>query len=85
MQMLYQWTIYQVSSPGLTAGSAAIDNSNLFEVKVSRSDAYLSSGNQTGQQCLATTQICAPRINPHKYNYIEGRNLVFDNFVTAID
>ena len=83
----YQWTIYQVSSPGLTAGSAAIDNSNLFEVKVSRSDAYLSSGKfRPVNNVLAqsTQNLALPVSNPHKYNYIEGRNLAFDNFVTAI-
>jgi hypothetical protein len=82
----YHWTIYQVSSSGLAAGSAAIDNSNLFEVKVSRSDAYLSSGKfRPVNNILAqsTQNLALPVSDPHMYNYIEGRNLEFDNFVTA--
>lgn len=83
----YQWTIYQVSSTGLAAGSAAIDNSNLFEVKVSRSNAYLSSGKfrpLSNILAQSTQNLALPVTHPQKYNYIEGRNLEFDNFVTAI-
>ena len=82
----YNWTIYQVSTPGLSAGSAPIDNANTFDVKVSRSNAYLSSGKfRPSSHILSQKEfdVSIPVAQPKKYNYIDGDQLEFDNYITA--
>ena len=82
----YNWTVYQASSNGFATGSAPINNNNLLEVKVSRTNAYLSSGKfRPVNNILAqfTKNLPLPVAYPHEYNYFEGENLEFDNFITA--
>ena len=82
----YNWTIYQVSTNGLAAGSPAINNSNTFDVKVSRSNVYLSSGKFRPTSHILSQRdfdVSVPVSHPKKYNYIDGDQLEFDNYITA--
>jgi hypothetical protein len=83
----YNWTIYQASTPGITSGSTiAINNSNLFELKVSRSNAYLSSGKfRPLSNVVADVSIDLPLpfLNASNFNYIEASDIDLHNVFQA--
>tara|TARA_B110000503_G_scaffold17759_1_gene25938 strand:+ start:5708 stop:7657 length:1950 start_codon:yes stop_codon:yes gene_type:complete len=83
----YNWTIYQVSSPGIAIGTTTvINNFNLFELKVSRSNAYLSSGKfRPISNVFADVSIGIPLpfANASKFNYIEASDIDLSNVFQA--
>lgn len=83
----YNWTIYQVSSSGISVGSTAVlNNLNLLELKVNRSNTYLSSGKfRPLSNVLAnvTIDLPLPLNNASMYNYIEASNIDLLNVFQA--
>ena len=83
----YNWTIYQVSSPGIPLGSTStIDNSNLFELKVRRSNCFLSSGKfRPVSNVLAdlNVNLPLPLERADKFNYVEANDIDLTNLFQA--
>ena len=81
---IYNWTLFQASSSGIPSGTPTlIDNSNTFEVRVRRSNTYLSSGKfRPLSNTFANIDIQLPMPIEHSktINYLEAADIDLNNF-----
>jgi hypothetical protein len=81
---IYSWTIFQASSSGISASNTVlINNSNAFEVRVRRSNTYLSSGKFRPLSNIFSTisvELPIPLKSSKKINYLEAADIDLNNF-----
>ena len=81
---IYSWTLFQASSNGIPSSAPVlIDNSNTFEVRVRRSNTYLSSGKfrpLSNTFANIDVQLPIPLEHSKTINYLEAADIDLNNF-----
>ena len=81
---IYSWTIFQASSIGISSSNPVlINNLNTLEVRVRRSNTYLSSGKfrpLSNTFSSISVELPIPLKNSKKINYLEAADIDLNNF-----